>query len=170
MAKPRLYLFVGAPGAGKTTLSKAIAEKSGAKHLWADAERRRLFKTPTHSEAESNQLYEQLNNAAEYLLAQGKSVIFDTNFNFHADRQKLRDIADSQKAETIVIWMTTPKEVAKKRAVCPPDARNGYIEGMTEEQFDAIVNKLEPPHKDENVIKIDGSKLDVKQALTLLKL
>jgi hypothetical protein len=41
---------------------------------------------------------------------------------------------------------------------------------MTDEQFDSIVAKLEPPRKHEKVIKIDGSKLDPQQAADLLKL
>lgn len=169
MDKPRLYLFIGYPGAGKTTAAKLIAKKTGAKHLWADFERHKLSPKPSHSLEESQQLYEQLNQAAEYLLAQGKSVIFDTNFNFYADRQKLREIATRQGAETIIIWINTPVTVARERAVEHPESRNGYPMNMTNEQFQAIVAKLEPPRKDEKVIKIDGTKLDEQHLSTLLK-
>ena len=170
MSKPRLYLFIGAPGAGKTTLAQTIAEATGAKHLWADAERHRLFKQPTHSREESDQLYQQLNDATQYLLSQGKSVIYDTNFNFYADRHLMREIAARHQAETVLIWVTTPQEIAKDRAVCDHEMRNGYQITMTEDQFEAIVAKLEPPRPDEPVIKIDGAKLDKQQALTLLSL
>jgi predicted kinase len=170
MSKPRFYLFIGAPGAGKTTIAQAIAEASGAHHLWADRERHRLFKNPTHSQAESDELYRQLNDAAEYLLAQGKSVIYDTNFNHYADRQHMREIAARHGAEVVVIWVTTPLPIAKDRAVCEGEMRNGYLMSMTEAEFNAIVSKLEPPRKDEKVIKIDGAKLDKTEALRLLGL
>ncbi len=169
MAKPTLYLFIGYPGAGKTTAAKIIAEKTGAVHLWADLERHKLFPKPTHSLQESNQLYDQLNDAAEYLLAQGKSVVFDTNFNFYAARQKLRKIAARHGAETVVIWITTPAEVARERAICDHESRNGYTMTMTDEQFQAIVDKLEPPTRDEKIIKIDGTKLDKLQLSALLR-
>jgi len=97
MAKPKLYLLIGYPGAGKTTISKLIASTTGATHLWADVERHKLFGKPTHSQAESLKLYDYLNQEAEKLLAAGHSVVFDTNFNFHDDRQKLREIAGRQR-------------------------------------------------------------------------
>jgi predicted kinase len=129
-----------------------------------------MFASPTHSEAESLELYDVLNYRASHLLGEGKSVIFDTNFNYYADRQKLRNIADGRGAETIVIWLTTPVEVAKQRSVHTPELRNGYMVGMTEERFSDIVSKLEPPRENEKVIKIDGAKLDAKQVIELLKL
>lgn len=168
MSKPVLYLMVGYPGSGKTTISKLIAKRTGAVHLWADIERRKMFGEPTHSETESIQLYEYLNHRAGELLDSGQSVVFDTNFNFSSDRQKLREIADQRGAGCKVIWLTTPADVAREKAVHPPVMRNGYMTGMTAEEFDAIVNKLEPPNKDENVIKIDRSKLDADSMLRLL--
>jgi predicted kinase len=160
MGKPKLYLLVGYPGAGKTTLSKLIAERTGAVHIWADVERHKLFGDATHSHAESLKLYDYLNTETEKLLAAGHSVIFDTNFNFRADRDLLREIASRHGAETVVIWIQVPKDEAKQRVVNKIDKRNGYRVAMTEEQFDAITAKLEEPTDDENVIKIDGSKFD----------
>jgi hypothetical protein len=158
MSKQRLYLFVGYPGAGKTTVAKIIAKNSNALHLWADVERHKLFEEPTHSQEESNELYDRLNAATDYVLEQGKSVVFDTNFNHLKDRDKLREIANKHNSETIIIWITTPVDIAKDRAVRGHQSRNLYEMNMSEEQFDSIVAKLEPPTKKENVIKIDGTK------------
>lgn len=160
--------MVGSPGSGKTTVSKVIADRTGAVHLWADAERHKMFGDPQHSEQESVQLYEYLNHRAAELLSNGESVVFDTNFNFYSDREKLRDIAKQRGADTRVIWLTTPLEIAHQRAVRTPEIRNGYMFGMTEEQFDAIVGKLEPPRKDEIIIKIDNTDLDPQEAARIL--
>ncbi|HSW85822.1 MAG TPA: AAA family ATPase [Candidatus Saccharimonadales bacterium] len=169
MDKPKLYLLIGYPGAGKTTVSKYIAEYFRASHIWADHERQLKFGHPTHSNDESIKLYEDLNHRVEKLLSQGKSVVFDTNFNFFADRQKLREIAERYGAKSIILWVTLAKELAKSRAVDIHDSRNGYPYAMTDQQFESIVSKLQPPRDNEKFIKIDGTKLDRQTVIDLVK-
>jgi predicted kinase len=125
--KPKLYFFVGFPGAGKTTLAKSIADATGATHIWADDERHQLFPAASHT--------------------------------------AMRDIADRQKAETVMIWLNVPREIAKNRAVCSDKVRNGYKISMSNEQFDAIADKLEPPTDQEKYINID----DIEQDENTLK-
>ncbi len=170
MESPRLFIFIGYPGAGKTTISKIIAEQTGAKHLWADVERHRLFPNPTHSPQESAELYERLNEATDYLLKQGKSVVFDTNFNFFVDREKLREIAKQNNAQTVLIWVNTPERIAKERSVKTKQSRNLYSMNMSSDQFDSIVSKMEKPKEKESAVIIDGSNLDKQTVLDQLNL
>jgi len=159
--KPKLYLFVGYPGSGKTTVAKYIEEQTNATHLWADQERQIMFGYPTHSLDESQQLYDALDKKAEQLLARGKNVIFDTNFNYRADRQLMRNLGSRLNAKTYLIWLITPKKVAKTRALHHTHRdKNGYLITMTEQEFNHLCDHLEPPTATEQPIKIDGTDID----------
>jgi predicted kinase len=155
-----LYLMVGYPGSGKTTVSKIIHELTGAVHLWADHERQQMFKTPEHSHQENIKLYDELNERTDELLRQGKSVIFDTNFNFYRDRERLRRIAARNGAHAVVIWITTSKPVARERATQKSEGQDTRIWGnMPVADFDRIARNLQPPKDDEHTIELDGTNI-----------
>lgn len=164
-----LFLMVGFPGSGKTTIAKIIQEQTGAVHLWADAERRKMFKEPTHSHEESRQLYDYLNEVTDTLLGEGKSVVFDTNFNFRKDRDHLRGIAAKHGARTVVVWITTPKDVAKQRAVFDRELRNNYEFILPEADFERMSNHLQPPADDEHPVKLEGIDITPEKVAEILK-
>jgi predicted kinase len=150
--------MVGYPGSGKTTTAKYLHELTGAVHLWADHERNRRFPNPTHSHPENLELYAQLNEKTGRLLQTGKSVIFDTNFNFFKDREHLRAIAAKTGAQAVVIWLTTGKELARSRAVNHPSPGGTRIWGnMSNEDFDRITGHLEEPRPEEHAVTLDGA-------------
>jgi hypothetical protein len=171
MAKPILYLFVGYPGAGKTTVARLIKKMTGATHIWADHERSKMFKIPDHSRSESEKLYRYLDERTDQLLHEGKSVLFDTNFNFYHDREYLRQIATKNGADSVLIWLTTPKELARKRAVEQSHDNGNRVYGnMTDADFERICSHLEPPQESEHPVMIDGSNVTeqaVKQRLAI---
>lgn len=171
MANPTLYLFVGYPGAGKTTVAKIITDATNGVHLWADFERHVMFEKTTHSKQESQILYEHLNKVADELLGQGKCVIYDTNFNFRSDRDHLRAIAAKHGATVVVVWITTPRDLAQHRATEDSAGKETRVWGnMSLRDFTRMSDNLQAPDTDEQVVKIDGSATDaasVKQALGL---
>jgi predicted kinase len=165
-----LYLFVGYPGSGKTTVANYICDLTSAVHLWADRERQEMFGDPAHTLTESNTLYSYLNGKTLELLKSGKSVVFDTNFNYRKDRDHLRSIAEETGSQLLIIRMTTPVELARKRALHDAHAeRNGMHETMSPETFQRIVDHFEPlvnePH-----LELDGTNVSKETIRELLGL
>jgi predicted kinase len=160
MQRQTLYMLVGYPGSGKTTTSRIIHELTGAEHIWADQERGKMFEKPTHSKHESRVLYDDLNLRIEKLLAEGKSVIFDTNFNFYKDRQLMRDIAAKHNALAVLVWVKADIDLARERAThIQHSYQNGYSVGMPVEQFNRMAGNLQHPEDDEQPIILDGTKI-----------
>lgn len=158
MQRATLYLMVGYPGSGKTTVSLLIHELTGAVHIWADHERRLMFGTPTHSKAESRQLYDHLNALVAAMLAKGKSVIFDTNFNFRSDRDMMRQLAKTHTAVCKLIWVQADKTLAFERASIDTHLQPTRVLGdFQKDAFDRMIQNLEPPTDDEQPIILDGT-------------
>lgn len=158
MGRQTLFLMLGYPGAGKTTAALEIHRQTGAVHLWADHIRRERYRHPSYSHQENIELYSHLNELTAELLAAGNSVIFDTNFNFYKDRQRLRQIAREHGARSVLIWVTTPKQVARKRATTNADSQHTRVLGdMPLEAFERMSRNLQPPRTDELTIELDGT-------------
>jgi predicted kinase len=168
--KLTLYLMMGYPGAGKTTTAKVIHELTGAVHLWADKIRRERYGRPTYSHSENIALYDHMNRLTDELLAAGNDVIFDTNFSFYKDRQYLRQIAAKLGTTTKLIWVQTPKELAKQRATYGEGHHTRILGDMAPEDFERMAHNLEHPKKDEPYIIVDGTKVSneyIRQQLDL---
>lgn len=159
MHQPTLFLMLGFPGAGKTTVSKIIEGQTGAVHLWADHERRKRFGEPTFTHEENLKLYHELNEMTDALLGEGKNVIFDTAFNFYKDREHLRQIAARHGAEVVIVWVRTVKELARERATKNAHLQHTRLFGNMHpiDHFERLSNNLEPPREGERVIEFDGT-------------
>lgn len=168
---PTLYVMLGHPGSGKTTAARLISQLAGAEHIWTDHERVELFGVPTHTERESQELYKRLNARTKELLSAGKSVVFDTSFNYVKDRNYMRSIAASNHANFVVVWLQAPQELAKTRALSSEHARsNRYPHTMDSDMFRDLAGRLEEPRPNEHAVILDGTKISADHVAERLNL
>ena len=83
-------MICGLPGVGKTTVAKKLAPLLNAVILSTDKIRKELFKSPTYSKKEKNQIYDVMILMAKYLHTVNVSCILDATFNKSAFRNEVK--------------------------------------------------------------------------------
>lgn len=151
--------MLGYPGAGKTTAAEVINKITGAEHISSDKARTKMFPHPSFNEAEHTQLYRALDKETEQLLAAGNDVIYDANLNRHRHRMDKYDICNRTGAKSVLVWVQTPKELAKSRAVHHSRSHLVPTEETPHDMFERIAAVIEPPHANEPFITVDGTKI-----------
>ncbi len=110
-----LTVLVGLPGSGKSWVAKALRARTGATVLESDALRRRLFSRRSYSAGESRRLFTAIHGAIDELLAQHLSVVLDATNLVEAERAPLYEIADRHGATIVVVQVTAPDRVIRRR-------------------------------------------------------
>jgi predicted kinase len=169
MAQTTLYLLCGYPGAGKTTTAKLIEELTGAIRLSSDEARLQLFPKPTFSPQEHTALYRYLDTTCSDLLKQQKSVIYDANLNRLKHRQEKYIIAQKLGVNAVLIWIKTPKELAKSRAAQNERAHLIPSGETAHQMFDRVAEAIEPPTPEESAIIIEGTNITQQQVKDALE-
>lgn len=169
--QPIFYLMLGYPGAGKTTTAEMIAKSTGAVHLNSDRFRIRMYKQPTFSQEEHDSLYRNLDYLCELILKSGKSVIYDANLNKYIHRQEKYEIAKKSGAKSVLIYVKTDPEVARKRATVDSKLASKHrpFGNMEPSTFDRLISQIEQPKADEPTIEISGINFDISSLNEILK-
>lgn len=162
--------MMGYPGAGKTTTAKIIHELTGAEHVSSDLTRLKLFPQPSFSQNEHDQLYRHIDREIENLLSEGKDVIYDANLNRYRHRQEKYTICQRTNANPILIWVQTPKELAKSRVLDPGRVHLVPHNESAHEMFDRISKIIEPPRPNEPHLTVDGTKVSPEYVSGILGL
>ncbi len=165
----KLFMMLGLPGAGKTTTAQLIADLTGAVRLSSDELRFKLIEAPTFTQAEHDIVYRTLDYISELLLSQGISVIYDANLNRFRHRQDKYAICERAGAQAVLVWIKTPRDLAKQRAVHEDRAHFAPKDETLEGMFERITDVFEPPQAGEAPVLIDGTHIDaeiVRQALS----
>lgn len=151
--KGTLHFFCGKMAAGKSTLSKALAERHDAVLLVQDEFIERLFPgeivdIPSFVKY-SNRLKDALSAHICALLSRGIAVVLDFPGNTRNQRAWFRQLCERAGAEHQLHFIEASDELCRRQLRqrsegLPPGAR-----WTTDAEFDAITAYFEPPTADE---------------------
>lgn len=152
------FIMLGFLGSGKSYVSRWLAPHVGAVYLRADELRLAMFG------ADRPELYTPankalVNNANRYAMTQIlksglASVVYDANNNAVSLRADIARQAAEHGATTVVVWVQTPLDIAKRRAK-ERELSEGH--NLFEPNLvDKMAKRLEQPGDNELVITIDG--------------
>lgn len=158
LARPGLVVLVGIPGAGKSTMAAALAERfPGARVVDKDQVRHALFAPCDHSAAERDVTYSAMLDAARYHLGRGRLVVFDgMTFSRQSEVGAAERVAAAAEAFCAVVVCDVPVEVAAER--CERD-RAGGDHLATNRDGDLarrVASEMEEPPGDYLTVTMDG--------------
>ncbi len=160
--------MMGYPGAGKTTVAEIIAGLTGAEQLSSDKIRLELFPNPSFNDFEHEALYKEIDRRTQRLLEERKSVIYDANLNRLRHRREKYAICEKVGATPVLIWVQTPREVAKQRALHESRAQLVPDDESLESMFERISEIIEQPDSSEKPVIIEG--VNVSESIVRKKL
>lgn len=154
---PTLHFIYGWPGAGKTTLARALGEHEHAVVFCEDEWLATLATEPITSLQQYVEAVARIRRLiaplATRLLALGVPVIFDFAGNTPAHRAWVKAIADAAHADHLLHVLDVPADECKRRLhdrnATRPDGL--YFGDVSDELFDAVVQRIVPPHRDEAI-------------------
>lgn len=112
---PVLSVVCGLPGVGKSTVSRAIADRLGATVLRTDVIRKDLYIDPEYSTAETVTVYDTLLTRAFEHLDVGESVVLDATFKTSERRIQARDLATQVGARFRLVRVECDESVLQRR-------------------------------------------------------
>jgi len=150
-----LHLACGKIAAGKSMLCARLASAPGTILVSEDEWTKRLFGDEMRDVADYVRVSAKLRSAmgphATRLLEAGVDVVLDFPGNTRATRAFWKAVAEAAGARLVLHWLDVPDEVCRGR-LHRRNAEGAHdFAGVTDEQFDLITSRFEPPDEVERL-------------------
>lgn len=116
-----LAVVCGLPGAGKTTVSGAVADRLGATRLRTDVVRKDVLDDPDYTPEETRQVYGALLDRARATIEREGGVVLDGTFKYARQRVDARELAERVEVPFRLVKVECRASVVKRRI----EAREG---------------------------------------------
>ena len=183
-SRPKLIIVCGIIGTGKSSVARGIAESKGWVMISSDVVRKELAKIPAtrheyvafdqgiYSSEFTAKTYEKMNQIAQRLLLEGRSVVMDATFAKRQYRAKTYALANRMNAGFRCIELVCPDEEIKRRLALRMERKNEISDGRWEifSQQKASFQKIDDFHDEEHIV-LDTSgpeKESVARALSMI--
>ena len=123
--QPFLIMISGLTGSGKSTLGRALSERTGMAVINSDLVRKAIagksgrqfaaYGEGIYSATMTEKTYKKMARAAEQLIAQGKGAILDASFVRRAQREKFVRLAGKHNIPLLAIHCSTAEPTAQER-------------------------------------------------------
>ncbi len=124
-----IVVVCGSEGTGKTTVAKMIAEDiDDSLLLSTDSIRKELFKNPTHSNEEDQQVYEEMFFRVKK--AHSPTIILDATFRRNSNLEKAKKLAVLKGTSFMIICVTCPNKMVERRIEMRRDPTNDFRLGI----------------------------------------
>jgi aminoglycoside phosphotransferase family enzyme/predicted kinase len=171
-ARPALVLMHGVSGSGKSHAAYALLERLDAVVVRSDVERKRLLGLAAGADATAHgayradmtdRTYARLAELAGGLLEAGYSAIVDATFLRAEQRQRFRQLADTQGRPFVIVDCEAPRDVLVQRLAARSDTA-GNVSDADVAVLDGQLAAREPLGEDERracVSVAPGQALDI---------
>jgi predicted kinase len=158
LAKPVLVCLYGFPGSGKSYVARNLADAVHIAHVSGDRIRSELFEHPRYDAQENAIITHLMNYMTHEFLNAGVSVVYDTNSLRASQRRTLRDLARTNKADYMLIWLQIDPDTAYARTQ-DRDRRTAddrFAQPQDENTFDRTLSGMQNPQPGEEYLVISG--------------
>ena len=138
-----LVVLIGLPGAGKSTLARALARHCGFARIDRDALRAALFPGRRVTAAQKRAANAAVWRAVAVLLRERRSVVVDgMTFASAAQRRRARVLARRLRARCVEVFLDCPVALARERiaagAAHPATDRSPALVGRVARRFEPV--------------------------------
>jgi len=156
--RAKLFILTGISFSGKSSLARAISQALDIPIIDPDSiahESGFGLGGEFLSDAQWAVFHGEAEERAARLLEAGRSLVYDTTAFNRRQRQGLRDLAGRHNAESVLLWVSTSRDEARRRWARNNETRERFA--VHAEDFDMIANHFEPPDNDEPRLTYDGA-------------
>jgi predicted kinase len=146
--RPTLFVMVGLPGAGKTTLAKRLEAEHSALRLTPDEWMLPLFGAADLTE-ERGTLEALLWGIAERSLRLGLNVVLDYGLWARCEREDYRARGQAAGARVEITYLNVPKEELWRRLEIRNENADGTAPRITRDELEQYIAMFQPPTDDE---------------------